>query len=993
MPLRMNLIKIISLLAFLIVGISGSVWLGNRLQQDAQAKWLDAAKSDTDHLTGTILTRISEAETALRAIAGRLDHRPQPTKNDFIDQINDIDSWDLHIKFDAVAYAERIPRSERLAFEKSSGENITVVGNPKENAPDSFESYVVRLSSKKTDILRRNADLVTHPAMKAVVETAHRVPKQVILGPIFAGAQGKQFALIATAITFSDGAGVLVATLNLSDIFSYFAKKNIPSGLQLRILQRDSDAATENKFRPVFGALTAPPGVTTQVIRLVRGQAKWDLNWDILPDYRGGPKARLSLPIQFGGSILTVLIFIQISFLVLQNARIALVVEQRTAEVIRQTITLQLTLDTINQGFVVWDADHQLVAWSKRCLDFWYEPGDILEPGMPMINLLAHIARKGGFGPGDPDELANAKFASFTGPEIELSEEFKMNDGKIIDLRRYGLPSGGHVTTYTDITDRRRAERDLEENRSLMQSLADNLPVFVSLKDAEGRFLFVNKVFEEQVGVTLDDVIGKTVYDIFPKDLADDFAAEDRKIISSGAVSSREVDLPYPDGKTRTVIRTRFPILSTDNEVIGLGGINYDISERKKSEKALMESQARFKSFIDNAPAKIVFKDIDGRYTLVNRAYERRYGVTLGQILGKTAHEVHTDEVFDYTTGFDQEVLETGAIVRREIELPNGDGELLADIETRFPITDAEGRIVGIGSIAIDVSERRAAEKALKNAHDTLEANVAERTRELLQATEEAEYSSRTKSAFLANMSHELRTPLNAVIGFSEMIQSESLGPLGNTSYKSYIDLIHQSGNHLASLIGDILDISRIDSGVEEPANDDIDVVKTVMLTTKMVLRRAEESHVELSTQIEPDLPHIIADGRRLKQILLNLLDNAVKFTPSHGRVVISAIVDDDGGMTFRVVDSGIGIAEGDIDRVLMPFHQVEDVMIRSRGGSGLGLSITKSLVELHGGQLTIDSQVDKGTTVTVHLPPDRTAPATAPTSTPANTPANIPVT
>ena len=245
--------------------------------------------------------------------------------------------------------------------------------------------------------------------------------------------------------------------------------------------------------------------------------------------------------------------------------------------------------------------------------------------------------------------------------------------------------------------------------------------------------------------------------------------------------------------------------------------------------------------------------------------------------------------------------------------------------------------------------------------------------RELKYAKEESEIASRAKSAFLANMSHELRTPLNAIIGFSEMMASEALGPLGNPKYSSYVRDIHSSGRHLLDLVGDILDLSKIESGKDEPEETLIDAPRLLGAIVPLVKGRADEGRVKLGTDIPDGLPRLRADARKVKQILVNLLSNGIKFTKPGGSVRLSANVRDDGGMTFQVVDTGVGMAEQDIPTAFSQFGQVENELSRHHEGTGIGLPLTRALVEQHGGALLLASEVGAGTTVTVDFPAERT--------------------
>ena len=243
---------------------------------------------------------------------------------------------------------------------------------------------------------------------------------------------------------------------------------------------------------------------------------------------------------------------------------------------------------------------------------------------------------------------------------------------------------------------------------------------------------------------------------------------------------------------------------------------------------------------------------------------------------------------------------------------------------------------------------------------------------EVSSAMERATLAERAKVEFLANMSHELRTPLNAIMGFSDAMRLELLGPLGHGQYKDYAKDIHESGTRLLSLVNDILDLSRMESGEFEIVDQEVDVVATVDGALKMTMERAEAAGVELLAKCSADPTTIRADRRALTQILLNLLSNAVKFTPKGGSVTVHTGLADDRRFVLRVSDTGMGIAQGDLHKTLTNFGQVDGTLSREYEGAGLGLPLCRRLAELHGGDLRIESEVGVGTTVTVTLPAKR---------------------
>jgi signal transduction histidine kinase len=237
------------------------------------------------------------------------------------------------------------------------------------------------------------------------------------------------------------------------------------------------------------------------------------------------------------------------------------------------------------------------------------------------------------------------------------------------------------------------------------------------------------------------------------------------------------------------------------------------------------------------------------------------------------------------------------------------------------------------------------------------------------QAKEAAEVANRSKSEFLANMSHELRTPLNAIIGFSEIMMTEMFGPLGNENYLTYARDVHESGTHLLQVINDILDLSKIEAGRMSPNLVRVDPRIAVESSIRIVKPRADSRGLQISTRIPPGAWDVEADERILKQILMNLLSNSVKFTRGGGRIGVRARRTADGMVALTVVDTGIGIAPADMARVMQPFGQVDSTLSRKFQGTGLGLPLTKSLVELLGGSFTLWSKPDFGTVATVRLP------------------------
>ena len=287
----------------------------------------------------------------------------------------------------------------------------------------------------------------------------------------------------------------------------------------------------------------------------------------------------------------------------------------------------------------------------------------------------------------------------------------------------------------------------------------------------------------------------------------------------------------------------------------------------------------------------------------------------------------------------------------------------------------AAGFLLTTRAILSIAGEMEQSEKSMKKA---LEKQTSESVR-LREVTQRAIAATRAKSKQLADVSHELRTPLNAIIGFADIMQKEPYGPLGHENYREFTKDIRKSGEHLLSLINDILDLSRIESGQLELREETVDLSDVIGSVQSVVKEQARAKGVNIEAYVPIGMPFVQGDERRIKQILLNLLSNAVKFSEDGARVTIKAWCNPASGHVVQVADTGIGMAPSDIPKALTPFGQIDSHLSKDLVGTGLGLPLSKSLAEMHGGSLNIESQLGHGTTVTVRFPSHRIVAAEEP--------------
>jgi two-component system, cell cycle sensor histidine kinase PleC len=394
-------------------------------------------------------------------------------------------------------------------------------------------------------------------------------------------------------------------------------------------------------------------------------------------------------------------------------------------------------------------------------------------------------------------------------------------------------------------------------------------------------------------------------------------------------------------------------------------GVAIDVTERKGAQARVAAAESRLRAALESMSESFVLWDSRRRLVLWNRKFRDffdfsesslRPGMSYGDVESGASRAVNAIH---------------GADVDAEIyEIELSDGRWLHYSER----STADGGLVSVGA---DISDLKHQENALKDSESALLTTIEDvkknqkRIAELAKKYEEekirAEEANRSKSEFLANMSHELRTPLNAVNGFSEIMLREMFGPLGDERYVDYVKDIHTSGEHLLALINDILDMSKIEAGKMTLQKEPIDLPETIEQCMRIVRGRADEKDIRVQIDVD-DAPEIDADPRALKQVILNLASNAVKFTPEGGRISVRTFSTAD-GVAIQVTDTGIGIAKEDLPRLGRPFEQIESQHSKSHQGSGLGLALSKSLVEMHGGSLTIESDLGEGTTVTFIMP------------------------
>jgi len=512
--------------------------------------------------------------------------------------------------------------------------------------------------------------------------------------------------------------------------------------------------------------------------------------------------------------------------------------------------------------------------------------------------------------------------------------------GRLYDMGIYpiykGALSKNVICILHDITDRMDIENRLFVERNLLRTLIDNLPDRIYVKDTLGRKTLSNTADMQASGAkSMQEIIGKTDFDTYPSELANKYWADDKLVLDTQAPTLNQEEYGLDkDGNTVWVMTSKMPVRDQTGQVMGLVGIGRDITQQKNIELEIKRQKQFYETLISNSPVAIVVLDNEEKISSCNPAFESLYGYHIHEILGTyldtliTTEETQS-EARQYTQRVMRETVHALGKRRRK------DGSLV-DVEIFGVPVFVDGEKVGALAIYHDISE-------------------------IVRAQQEAEQANRSKSEFLANMSHEIRTPMNGVIGMLELALDTAL----TSEQQDYLQTSLKSAEALLSLLNDILDFSKIEAGKLELEAINFNLRNLVEDVGYTLAKRAQDKGLELVCLVHPDIAHVLhGDAGRLRQILTNLVGNAIKFT-HQGEIVIRAEAIDETAthakIHFSVQDTGIGIPKERLAAVFDRFTQADGSTTRKYGGTGLGLAISKQLVEAMNGTMGVKSESGLG--------------------------------
>jgi PAS domain S-box-containing protein len=526
---------------------------------------------------------------------------------------------------------------------------------------------------------------------------------------------------------------------------------------------------------------------------------------------------------------------------------------------------------------------------------------------------------------------------------FELAQITSQIEAKNLDLKQ-------EIQSKADIFEA--LQKSESENRAIIDSVSD----IIFEIDTKGDLLFLSAAWQKVTGFPVKQSIGTNLFSLInPED-----QNQQRKDFELLVTGNKEAYRSYTklrssEGRFRAV-ELAFSMIRTDEtNTPRVVGTFTDIEDRRKAERALSVAEKKYRNIVENAPSGIYQMTPEGLYLSANFAFARILGYdTAEDILAgiKNANQSVYVSARD-RINFIRELDDKGTISNHEALVFRRDGSKIWINESARVVRDDNGSILYYEGSIEDITERKAQEGALH------------------EAKVNSDLASRAKSEFLANMSHELRTPLNSIIGFSDIIAAQAFGEIKQPEYIEYAGNINESGKRLLKIINEILDISKIEAGNRQLNEGRVDIKKAIKSCLDLFATKIEAGRMEI-TDMLAGMPKVIGEELAIKQVVMNLISNAVKFTPSGGRLTLSYEVDKGGRLRVSFTDTGIGLDEHEIKKALSPFGQVDNQLSRSGSGTGLGLTLVASLMRLHGGDLELFSQKGIGTTASVVFPVER---------------------
>lgn len=558
-----------------------------------------------------------------------------------------------------------------------------------------------------------------------------------------------------------------------------------------------------------------------------------------------------------------------------------------------------------------------------------------------------------------PENFVNGISKILKNKKLVIGEVLEMTDGKFLERDFIPITNNGkyegHLWVYTDITDKINSDKKLEVQRKFYEEILDNIPSDIAVFDKDHRYLYVNpqgigdpEVRKWMVGKKDEDYAKKRNK---PISIVDGRRALFNNVVETKKLKSWEEEIKQKDGSKKYILRNMYPVINNKEEVDLVIGYGVDITEIKNIQQQIEQSEKKYKDVIENSLAIVTTHDLDGKFLSVNPMVKKLYGYNDDEVIGKSLTDFMPEEdklLFNenYLQKIKKEKQASGIF-----RVISKKGYIVYSLYNNYlkESPDTDPYVIGF---AVDITDRIIAEKELKNAKKI--------TEELAMA----------KQNFLANMSHEIRTPMNAIMGMANQLHKTNL----NKEQNFYLDTIHTASENLLIILNDILDLSKIEAGELSIEKIGFEPKLVVGRAMQVMMHKAEEKGLSFTNSYcDTRLSNVlIGDPYRLNQILLNLISNAIKFTEKGGVDLICKVIQDNSKYQLieaTVKDSGIGMDDEFKKNIFEKFKQEDESVTRKFGGTGLGMSITKDLISLMEGEITVESKKGEGTSVSFRIP------------------------
>lgn len=938
------------LLVFL-AGVSVSVYLSDIFNKQAVESWKVNADQAAQWLSGSFLSWTEESYAPVSGLAALVESSQVVDEQEFLNAYDALESRATAFFLDAAGTVRRA---------EETGE------------------WLLQYTTDPFGVLDPETDIFSRTELVQTFEAAQARPEQIVLGLPFFNPEGQKVSAVAVEVRAIDGPTIIIGILNHDALAEGLYAVHSPKGVALAVSGRFPDERERGEEFVVFQAPESSSHIVTT--RTITAEAELQISWHFSEVFEGGPDKSLSQAALFAGIVISLLVAAGVGVVTARQRIIARKVDEATAALTdseqalsRQKRLLEGVFSSMAQGVAAYGDDLKLVAWNQQYLAVRDYPEDLVFAGQDFEALMRFDAERKEFGDGDPEEIVKKRVAIARRFE-EHSFERKRPDGSYIEVRGGPLPGGGFVTTYTDITERKKAERELASKEALLRAALDNLASGVVVVNSDLRIELLNDKYLEFHDLAPNLVYPGAHIEAVMRTQAErgDYGdrpteeAIDEQVGQYADHQARHFEEHLVTGRILDV--SRVPI-----EGGGMVTVANDITDRRNMER---QTQA----VLESAPDIMIAVDDEGKIVMANAQAVNVFGYAKDELIGHSIEKlVPEDARFIHNRHFDGYWRNSefrNLQSRRGLFGRKSDGSIFPADIALSPVETSTGKIV-VAAIK-DITDRKLSEERLANQLTELKdarratlnmmADAEANRKRAEDLREQAESATKAKDSFLATMSHEIRTPMNGVVGMIDLLTQTSL----DQDQRQMASTIRDSAFALLTIINDILDFSKIEAGKMELEHIPVSIVSVLDGVGETMGPNASNKGIRMVSYCDPAIPpQIYGDQVRLRQILFNLLGNAVKFT-EEGQVTMRAdlasITDTEATVCYSIQDQGIGMTEEQIAKLFQPFQQAESSTTRRFGGTGLGLTIVRRLVDIMGGVVVVDSTPGEGSTFTVTI-------------------------